>query len=152
MNHDVRKLQDLLKELPAVMLLTRGRDKEIHARPMAIAELDGDCVMWFISAKDCEKTRQIENDPLVDVICQGEAGVYASITGTAEPLVDPAQVRRLWKDPYNAWFPAGRDDPSLTLIRVDPLQAVYWDSHGSRLIRFDASGVPGGRELEAPPA
>jgi hypothetical protein len=49
-------------------------------------------------------------------------------TGT----IDQSDRPESWK----VWYPKGKDDPSLCLIRVDPTEAAYWDMSGSAGIRY----------------
>ena len=35
-----------------------------------------------------------------------------------------------------AWFPEGKDDPHLALIRVDVEQAQYWEDRKPKLLQF----------------
>ena len=34
------------------------------------------------------------------------------------------------------WFPEGKDDPNLSLIKVSTKSAYYWDTDGNRMINF----------------
>lgn len=42
-------------------------------------------------------------------------------------------VDRLWNPFVAAWYPAGKDDPTLLLLRFDPAQAEIW-LNGSSLV------------------
>lgn len=33
-----------------------------------------------------------------------------------------------------SWFPEGKDDPNIALLKVDVDQAEYWDAPGSRMV------------------
>lgn len=37
---------------------------------------------------------------------------------------------------WKVWFPGGKSDPSIALIRFDTIEGGYWENGGSRGIRF----------------
>jgi general stress protein 26 len=110
------------------MFVTHDGVENFHARPMAIAGIEKSCVIWFITNAGSGKVHEIENDTHVAVICQKDYAAYLSISGTASLVDDRAQIERLWNDSLTVWFPGGKDDPSIALIRVAPFAADYWDN------------------------
>ena len=45
----------------------------------------------------------------------------------------------MWREPMRAFFPGGKDDPDITLIRVQIKSAEYWDGPGmlaGKALRF----------------
>ncbi|WP_367651803.1 pyridoxamine 5'-phosphate oxidase family protein [Curtobacterium sp. MCPF17_052] len=49
-----------------------------------------------------------------------------SIAGTATVTEDRAVVDELWSPFAEAWFPEGRDDPSIRLLTVEGVSVEYW--------------------------
>ena len=45
---------------------------------------------------------------------------YVSVSGRAEIVRDKATIAEKWSEPLKAWFPDGKDDPQIALIRVHP--------------------------------
>jgi general stress protein 26 len=60
---------------------------------------------------------------------------YVSVSGTAAVSNDPARKRQLWSKMAEVWFPAGVDDPDLTLVQVRIAHASYWDVKDSKLVQ-----------------
>jgi general stress protein 26 len=118
------------------MLVTRGRDRVQHARPMAVAKAEHNGDVWFFTARDTEKTREIENFSEVLVVFQNGHKCSVSLTGRAELISNRDIMADLWKEPYKVWFPLGVDDPSLQLIHVRAVEAEYWDSTGFKGIKY----------------
>ena len=56
--------------------------------------------------------------------------------GVAEVVRDKAVIGDKWSEGVRAWFPDGKDDPSLTLIRVKPVRGEYWDSPSSTFVQL----------------
>lgn len=47
---------------------------------------------------------------------------------------DQGYIQDKWSEPLRTWFPEGRDDPQLALIRVHPERGEFWDSLSSTVM------------------
>ena len=45
-------------------------------------------------------------------------------------------VERLWKEPWKVWFPRGKSDPSIAILRFDADHGELWDAAGLRGVRY----------------
>jgi general stress protein 26 len=129
------KLQDLLEEYDVAMLATRTAEGQLRARPMALAEVEPDGTLWFLTDRRSAKVEELERDNHVLVTMQSKVK-YVSFSGTASPIEDRARVARLWKVEWQAWFPGGKDDPNLVLLRVDGDAGEYWDGSGASGLKY----------------
>jgi general stress protein 26 len=71
---------------------------------------------------------------------------YVSISGTAQLVRDRKKIDELWRPEFKMWFPNGKDDPDVALLRVRTEQAEYWDSPASTIgyvLNFVSSLVSG---------
>jgi general stress protein 26 len=127
-------LHELLESFDTAMLITRHGEKN-HARPMAIAGVDGASTVWFSTPIESEKVAEIGSDHSVSVTFQKDRK-FVALSGKAEVVTDRAKVEELWKDSWKIWFPKGKMDPSIALIRVDVDDAEFWDIAGGKGIRF----------------
>jgi general stress protein 26 len=127
-------LYDIIKDFDNAMLVTRLADGHSHARPMAVAEIRPDGDIFFTTDIQSPKVAEIARDPEVVVSFQS-GSQFAAIAGRAEVVKDPALIERLWSDAWKVWFPGGKDDPSLCLIRVDGREGEYWDNAGAQGIK-----------------
>jgi len=59
---------------------------------------------------------------------------YVSISGTAEIVRDRAEIDRRWSERLTTWFPKGKDDPNLALIKVTAHKGEYWDRPSSAMV------------------
>jgi general stress protein 26 len=130
-----QRLRMLLSQFDTAMLVTRTGGAGMRARPLTIAESDDDGAMVFSTAIDSPKVHELEADPHVDVVMQ-DGRRFVSLSGTARVVRDRALVERLWRPSWKVWFPGGKDDPSLCLLRVEPTEAAYWDLTGTTGIRY----------------
>lgn len=124
-----QRLYDLIKDFDTAMLVTHAPDSTLHARPMAVAEIDQEADATFATSIDSAKIAEIERDPRVLVSFQS-GSEFATLTGTARIVRDRSEIDRLWSEGWRVWFPKGKDDPSLCLLRVEAITGEYWDSSG----------------------
>jgi hypothetical protein len=54
---------------------------------------------------------------------------------------DPAKARELWNSGARRWFPEGPDDPRLMILKVEIVQAEYWDVDKRAMIRLLDKGA-----------
>lgn len=138
---DTRKhLYELTKDFKTAMLVTREPNGDIHARPMAVAEMNPDADAYFSTSIESPKIAEIEADPRVLITFQGR-NEFATIEGTATVVRDRALVDRLWAEDWRLWFPEGKDDPTLCLLRVSAERGEYWDTSGVQGVRFLFEGM-----------
>ena len=128
------RLSKLVSQFDTAMLVTRTGDG-MRARPLTIADAQADGTMYFSTAVESPKVHELEADPHVDVVMQ-DGRRFVSLSGTARIVRDRALIARLWKASWKVWFPAGPDDPSLCLLRVDSTEAAYWDMSGTAGVRY----------------
>lgn len=130
-----QRLTTLLAQFETAMLVTRTAGDGMRARPLSIAEVRDDGGMYFSTALESPKVQELEADPHVDVVMQ-DGRRFVSLSGIAHVLRDPALIKRLWRPAWKVWFPAGENDPSLCLLRIEPTEAAYWDLTGTTGIRY----------------
>lgn len=130
------KFHELLKDFDTAVLITHGQQTHFRARPMAIARVDDNCDLWFITGEDSAKVHEIQADTRVQVVCQKGWTSCVSIAGRASLSRDRARILELWKASYQVWFPQGADDPNIALIHVAGEHGEYWDNTGINRITY----------------
>lgn len=141
---DQKKLVDLMDDMPIAMLTTFGPDGA-RSVPMARQEVEPSAQMWFISARDTEHTRAIQQNPAVSLTFSAR-DAWVAVTGTATVVDDDAKLRELWDTFAEAWLPGGPEDPNAVLIKVDVEHGEYWDTPGGKvasLLSFAKSKLTG---------
>ncbi len=133
-------LYELLKDFDTAILVTTQPDGTLHGRPMAVAELKSDADTYFVTGLDSPKIAEIEARPDVLVTFQSSSR-YAVVKGSAHVVRDRALIDRMWSETWRVWFPGGKDDPSLCLVRVDARKAEYWDNSGAQGLKFLFNGL-----------
>jgi general stress protein 26 len=141
------KFWDLIEDHHACMLVTHGPGGALHARPMhAIVERDKREILFF-TALAAGKAHEIETSAEVCLtFVSHKKNDFIAVQGTAELTQDRALIDKYWNTMVKAWFPDGKDDPNVGLIRVHVRGGEYWDSGSSdianmlRMMTAAASG------------
>ena len=129
------RLHDLLDGLDTAMLITHTSQGYLNARPMGVAELSDTGEIFFVSAGSSAKVKEIKADSDVTLVFQGKQK-FISMNGSAVVLKDQALVDKLWSEAWRVWFPEGKTDPSLRILKVSPTDAEYWDNAGVKGISY----------------
>ncbi|MBO3664822.1 pyridoxamine 5'-phosphate oxidase family protein [Microbacterium stercoris] len=124
-DEDMTRIRRIVKDAKVGVLTTVSPDGDLHSRPLAAQDVEFDGDLWFFVRDDSPKVRDIAAHPQVNVAFEGGGG-WLSIAGAAELVHDRERVDQLWSPAVEAWFPDGRDDPALALLRVEAESAEYW--------------------------
>lgn len=139
--NQVEKLKELLEKFNSAMLITHAQGEKIRARPMAIAKVEDNCDLWFLTGRESPKVNEIANNQQVNVVCQDGEKICLSISGRAELVNDRRKLEEAWKESFKVWFPGGKDDPDIRMIFVRGEEAEYWDTHGGKGVQYVFSAV-----------
>jgi len=135
-NQDRKRLRELIEKIELAMMVTIDGE-ELRARPMTTSQMDEDGNLWFFSNEFTAKTEEIMKEHHVNLSYADKASnSYVSISGTASMVQDKAKINELWNPILKAWFPNGKDDPDMTLIKVVPQSSEYWDSSASKMVQL----------------
>jgi general stress protein 26 len=135
-----KHLYELIKDFDEAMLVTRTGNGALHARPMAVAELKPDADAYFATSIDSPKIVEIEAEPQALITFQ-DSSRFASINGKAVVVRDRAKIDALWSEAWRMWFPKGKDDPTLCLLKIEAISGEYWDNSGAKGLRYAFEGV-----------
>jgi len=125
---DLEHYLEVLTSFDTAMLVTL-RGEEIRSRPMAIADTSPDGRLWFLTSVESGKLEEITDSPMVNVTMQADSK-FLSISGSAVATRDSDKIDKLWSASDNAWFPEGKDDPTIIALEIVPTYAEYWDRSG----------------------
>ncbi|MBK7218548.1 MAG: pyridoxamine 5'-phosphate oxidase family protein [Candidatus Promineofilum sp.] len=123
----ITKLRELINDIDIAMLTTVDDDGTLRSRPMGTqkAEFDGD--LWFLTRVDTAKVDEIQRESQVNVsYAKPDKNRYVSVSGTAVLINDKAKIDEFWDPIYKAFFPEGKDDPRLRLLKVHVQKAEFW--------------------------
>ncbi|MDB5277089.1 MAG: ral stress protein [Ferruginibacter sp.] len=134
----IDKLKELIENIDICLFCTNLKTGDgATTRPMSTQEVDEEGNLWFFSDINSDKNREIKTDKRVQLFYSHPAkSSYVVVNGEAEIMVDRQKVDELWSPLVKTWFTEGKDDPNISILKVTPTSAYYWDTEGNRMINF----------------
>lgn len=107
---------------PLVMMKLEGAQG--HAEPMT-AHLDRDAhhAVWFFCKRD---NRIGSGGKAVGQVMTRGHDVFACLSGTLIEETDPSVREKHWRNAVEAWFPDGRTDSSVVMLRFEIEDGELW--------------------------
>lgn len=121
-----------LEKSPYVMI--RLESSGSHSEPMT-AQLDRDAhhQFWFFAARG---NRIAAGGPAMAQFSSKGHDVFACLSGTLTEELDQTVWDKHWSRPAEAWFPGGRDDPQVMMLRFDIAEAEVWTADPGVIGKF----------------
>lgn len=107
------------------------------SQPMTAFQDEGSTSIWFFSRDDVELVNEVASgaDARFEYGSKDQK-VWASLKGRLSVAPrDQAVIDRHWNPVLSAWYPDGKDDPHLVLLRFDGADGRIWVSDGG-LLKF----------------
>lgn len=116
------KFWQALAASPFVMLQLEG--DPASAAPMTVQlDEEADHAVWFFAGRDSRFARL---GAATATFASKGHDVFARISGTLHEETDPARLDKEWNSFVAGWFPGGKDDPDLLLLRLELGDAAIW--------------------------
>ncbi|WP_299760656.1 pyridoxamine 5'-phosphate oxidase family protein [uncultured Pontibacter sp.] len=132
---NLEKLIHKIKDVKIAMMTTVDDDGTLRSRPMKTQKTEADGDLWFFTGYESGKTHEIEHDAHVNLsFADPDDNLYVSISGKAQVLRDQQKIDELWSSDMKAWFPDGKEDKNIGLIRVKIDKAEYWDTPNNTMV------------------
>ena len=131
---DTGTLWNLIKSVEVAMLVTED-DGHLRSRPMAMSQREFDGTLWFFTRASSHKVTEVESDQRVNVsFAHPGKQNYVSVSGRASLVRDAPSISAHWSEAVRVWFPKGKDDPEIALLKVTVDAAEYWDAPSSTML------------------
>jgi len=134
----IDKLKSLVDTIMICLFCTDLKtDDGATCRPMTAIKVCDQGNIWFFSEKRSEKNKAIAADKNVQLFFSHPAkSSYMVVNGEATIILDKAKIEELWTPVAKIWFKEGKEDTNISIIKVTPTTAYYWDTDGNRMINF----------------
>ena len=131
----IDKLISMVKDIKVAIFCTELTKTPLQSRPMSVQDVDDQGNLWFISSATSNKNFEILKDSQVQLFFANNSSFqYISIYGNATIYKDQEKIDELWSPVIKAWFEDGKNDPRVTVIKVTPSDAYYWDTKDGKII------------------
>jgi len=107
-------------------IMMRLENSSEHAEPMT-AQLDRDAhhAIWFFLKRD---NRIAPGGKAMGQVATKGHDVFACLSGNLVEETDPAIREKQWNTVVEAWFPDGKNDPNVLMLRFDISDSEVWVS------------------------
>ena len=126
---DTHEIKETLwkKMADSPYLMVGKTDGTSHSEPL-MAQLDKDLVdtLFFFTGKD---NRLADGGKVMAQFVSKGHDYFACMAGTIRQDNDKAMIDKLWSKQVEAWFPEGKEDPNLALLRMDIDNAELWETN-----------------------
>ena len=143
-----KKIAKMADNISIAMLLTDLTNLPISTAPMTTKKVDDSGNIWFLSEKNSVHNDNILKDSRVQLIYSHPSEMeFMSIYGKAEITTDPDSIEKLYSKIDDAWF-SGKKDPNITVLKVSPREAYYWDTKQNKyisLLKVGAAAITGNK-------
>ncbi|RZJ16941.1 MAG: hypothetical protein EON91_11205 [Brevundimonas sp.] len=108
-----------------------------HSQPMTAFREEETGTIWFFTRDDTDLARDAALGAQSAMFTYGskDQEVWACIHGELSVSHDRERIDRYWNPVVAAWYPEGKDDPHLTLLRFEADDGRIWVSK-SGPVRF----------------
>jgi general stress protein 26 len=124
--HPEEQLWRELKHIRSGMLGISGSHS--HMQPMSQFLDQENARLWFFTGRDTDLFRELEAGKHAHFcVISKKQDYHACIMGKLFENKDEAKIDEYWNDAVAAWF-NGRQDPNMTLLQFDLVDAAIWAS------------------------
>jgi general stress protein 26 len=129
---------NLIKDIKFGMLVTSEVDGgSLRSRPMTLVQDDYDGTLYFYSSKHDGKAFEIERDRDICITFSDPAGqIYVSLSGKANLTTDSELIERYWNKYVDAWYPEGKEDPTLAMIEIKIESGEHWKTDKNMFVQL----------------
>lgn len=133
-------IKSLLAPDKMIFLITTGTDGRPDVRAMAPAQCEEVKTVWMLTCKQSEKYSQLRQNPqcLLYATVSEDSQEYLELRlwGRIELLDDAATRTKIWRDDYAIYFPGGKDDPNLCVLKFTADSGTVQTQTGKEKIIF----------------
>ncbi len=131
--------RDVMGKADMLALATMGNEPYPHLRALfnlrnanrfpALApyQVDKGLSVYLGTNTSSIKVREIGKEPWVSVYFMIPAE-FKGLCLSGRAIADPAARAALWVDGWEMYYPAGKNDPDYTVLRIDPVRARGWSA------------------------
>ncbi len=127
---------NLIKEIKFGMLVTHDDlEEKLRGRPMSLVQDEYDGTLYFFTNRTDAKSYEIKHNREVCLtFADRDEQTYVSLSGKANLTEDRTLIDLYWNKWVSAWFPKGKDDPSLAMLEIKIESGEHWKSDENKLV------------------
>jgi len=139
----ISELSDLVSIGDIAMLTTKTIGGHLRGRPMEVCHISDNGDIYFFAQTSDEITAEITDHNHVSLCFRNSADDdYTSVSGMVQLSKNNEDMVAFWDNKYERWIHEGLENPSIVLIKINPMYAEHWNLSGlmQSIIKFIQSG------------
>lgn len=146
----IEKLKDLVNSIDVAMMVTYPKDTQYpYMTPMSRQEIDDEGNIWYLISSESETYENLLVNNKIS-LAFGDPGSYTflSIDGIAEASRDQERIEKYWNKFVEVYFEKGKEDTSIRVLKVTPLDSHYWDTKTNKfmtLLKVASAAITGNK-------
>lgn len=134
-NAELDKLGRIVKDIGTAMLASLADDGSLVTRPLETLQLNAEGELVFFTSANSAKVAQLTEDRHVNLAYVDSANKrYLSVRGQSRMDRDEDTINALWSMEQKVFFPQGKNDPELMVLRVKVRDAMYWEAASGNIL------------------
>jgi general stress protein 26 len=124
---EVRLWDEIGKGRTGMLGLTGGEADQCFQPMTAFAE-PRDQTIWFFTRGDIDLAKRVgpAGADAMFIFQSKDQKVQACLAGRVSAQRDGERIDKYWNPVVAAWYPQGKDDPALVLLRFNVMDAELW--------------------------
>jgi len=132
-NNPQDQLMEQIEDARCVMLGSTNPDDHMQPMTPQIDDDENEHVIYFYSDKTSDLGARIMMQPGTVKMCHIGKDYQAYVEGKLSVHRNPATVDKFWNPIVAAWYPDGKTDPKLLMLKFEPEKAHVWASDKSSI-------------------
>jgi general stress protein 26 len=126
---EINDLKSIIAITNTGILFTHGSVGKLNGRAMTTVKIEQNANLWFFTNEFSRHVSEIcKNNRVVINYTVPLSNTYAVVRGKAYLTREINKINELYVPAIKTWFPAGLNDPSMILLRVEPVEIQCWQS------------------------
>lgn len=118
--------REVIREAKFPMLATVDPEGQPRVRPVSPVRVEADFTIYVANLRLYQKTREIANNPRVELAYLAPNHDQVRITGEAEVLADQALLLEIWNaNPLLRQYLGSPENPELIIYRIRPRKVRF---------------------------
>jgi general stress protein 26 len=106
-----------------LVMLQLDNDQNSAAPMTALLDKDAHSAIWFFTGRN---GRFAAMGPATATYQSKGHDLFCRFSGVLSEETDRGRLEKQWSTLVKAWFPGGKDDPDLLMMRMDSANASIW--------------------------
>lgn len=148
----LEKLKEIVNSIDVAMMISYPEEGYFpYMTPMSRQEVDDQGNIYYLISSESETYKHLKDSNKLSLSFGDPASqTYLCIHGIAEANRDQELIDKYWNKFVEVYFERGKEDPTIRVLKVQPIDAHYWDTKTNKFMTLVkvASAVVTGQKVD----